>query len=426
MSTAVKLPASANGAISQEFSGTWDVQKVRSDFPILQERARGHQLVYLDNAATSQKPKAVIDAIVRYYQHDNANIHRGVHYLSEKATEDFEAARRAVKRFVNAKQANEIIFVRSATEAINLVAQTYGRVHVGPGDEVLISAMEHHSNIVPWQLLCEEKQAKLRVAPINQEGELILEEFEPLLGPRTKIVALGHVSNALGTINPVSEIVAMAHAKNIPVVVDGAQAAPHLVIDVQALDCDFYAFSGHKMYGPTGIGVLYGKMALLEAMPPYQGGGDMISSVSFEKTVYNKVPYKFEAGTPDMSGAVGLHAAIDYLSQLGMNKVAAHEHELLAYATQRLSAIKDLRLIGTARQKAGVLSFVIQGIHAHDVGTILDQEGIAVRTGHHCAQPVMEIFGVDATARASFGLYNTKEEIDALVRGIQRVKEVFA
>jgi cysteine desulfurase/selenocysteine lyase len=426
MSTAVKLPASANGAISQEFSGTWDVQKVRSDFPILEERARGHQLVYLDNAATSQKPKAVIDAIVRYYQHDNANIHRGVHYLSEKATEDFEAARRAVKRFVNAKQANEIIFVRSATEAINLVAQTYGRVHVGPGDEVLISAMEHHSNIVPWQLLCEEKQAKLRVAPINQEGELILEEFEPLLGPRTKIVALGHVSNALGTINPVSEIVAMAHAKNIPVVVDGAQAAPHLVIDVQALDCDFYALSGHKMYGPTGIGVLYGKMALLEAMPPYQGGGDMISSVSFEKTVYNKVPYKFEAGTPDMSGAVGLHAAIDYLSQLGMNKVAAHEHELLAYATQRLSAIKDLRLIGTAKQKAGVLSFVMQGIHAHDVGTILDQEGIAVRTGHHCAQPVMEIFGVDATARASFGLYNTKEEIDALVRGIQRVKEVFA
>jgi len=426
MSTAVKLPASANGAISQEFSGTWDVQKVRSDFPILQERARGHQLVYLDNAATSQKPKAVIDEIVRYYQHDNANIHRGVHYLSEKATEDFEAARRAVKRFVNAKQANEIIFVRSATEAINLVAQTYGRVHVGPGDEVLITAMEHHSNIVPWQLLCEEKQAKLRVAPINQEGELILDEFEPLLGPRTKIVALGHVSNALGTINPVSEIVAMAHAKNIPVLVDGAQAAPHLVIDVQALDCDFYALSGHKMYGPTGIGVLYGKMALLEAMPPYQGGGDMISSVSFEKTVYNKVPYKFEAGTPDMSGAVGLHAAIDYLSQLGMNKVAAHEHELLAYATQRLSGIKDLRLIGTAKQKAGVLSFVMQGIHAHDVGTILDQEGIAVRTGHHCAQPVMEIFGVDATARASFGLYNTKEEIDALVRGIQRVKEVFA
>jgi cysteine desulfurase/selenocysteine lyase len=327
---------------------------------------------------------------------------------------------------VNAEQAQEIIFVRSATEAINLVAQTYGRVHVGRGDEVLITAMEHHSNIVPWQLLCEEKQAKLRVAPINQKGELILEEFEPLLGPRTKIVALAHVSNALGTINPVSEIVAMAHAKNIPVVVDGAQAAPHLPIDVQALDSDFYALSAHKMYGPTGIGVLYGKMALLEAMPPYQGGGDMISSVTFEKTVYNKVPHKFEAGTPDMSGAVGLHAAIDYLSQLGMKRLAAYEHELLAYATQRLSAIKDVRLIGTAKQKAGVLSFVMEGIHAHDVGTILDQEGIAVRTGHHCAQPVMERFGVDATARASFGLYNTKEEIDALVRGIQRVKEVFA
>ncbi len=426
MTTAVKFPVSANDAVSQEFSGAWDVQKVRADFPILQERAHGHELVYLDNAATSQKPRAVIDAIVRYYLHDNANIHRGVHYLSEKATEDFEAARRAVKRFVNAEQAQEIIFVRSATEAINLVAQTYGRVHVGRGDEVLITAMEHHSNIVPWQLLCEEKQAKLRVAPINQKGELILEEFEPLLGPRTKIVALAHVSNALGTINPVSEIVAMAHAKNIPVVVDGAQAAPHLPIDVQALDLDFYALSAHKMYGPTGIGVLYGKMALLEAMPPYQGGGDMISSVTFEKTLYNKVPHKFEAGTPDMSGAVGLHAAIDYLSQLGMNRVAAYEHELLAYATQRLSAIKDVRLIGTAKQKAGVLSFVMEGIHAHDVGTILDQEGIAVRTGHHCAQPVMERFGVDATARASFGLYNTKEEIDALVRGIQRVEEVFA
>ncbi|HEX6501879.1 MAG TPA: cysteine desulfurase [Terriglobales bacterium] len=426
MSTAVKLPESAKPVSPKEFSRAWDVNKIRADFPILREKARGHKLVYLDNAATSQKPKAVIDAIVGYYEHDNANIHRGVHYLSEKATEDFESARKAVQRFVNAKQASEIIFVRSATEAINLVAQTYGRVHVGVGDEVLMTAMEHHSNIVPWQLLCQEKQAKLRVAPINDDGELILEEFERLLSPRTKIVAVGHVSNALGTVNPLPQIIAMAHARNIPVVVDGAQAAPHVRIDVQALDCDFYAISGHKMYGPTGIGVLYGKMALLEAMPPYQGGGDMISSVTFDKTVYNKVPHKFEAGTPDMSGAVGLHAAIDYLTSLGMDNIAAYEHDLLAYATEKFSKIPGVRLIGTARQKASVLSFVVEGIHPHDVGTILDQEGIAVRTGHHCAQPVMERFGVDATARASLGLYNTREEIDALVRGIQKVKEVFA
>ena len=426
MSTAVKLPESAKPVSPEKVSRAWDVNKIRADFPILQEKARGHKLVYLDNAATSQKPKAVIDAIVGYYEHDNANIHRGVHYLSEKATEDFESARRAVQRFVNAKQAGEIIFVRSATEAINLVAQTYGRVHVGVGDEVLITAMEHHSNIVPWQLLCQEKQAMLRVAPINDDGELILEEFERLLSPRTKIVAVGHVSNALGTVNPLSQIIARAHARNIPVVVDGAQAAPHLRIDVQALDCDFYAISGHKMYGPTGIGVLYGKMALLEAMPPYQGGGDMISSVTFDKTVYNKVPHKFEAGTPDMSGAVGLHAAIDYLTRLGMDNIAEYEHDLLAYATEKFSKIPGVRLIGTARQKASVLSFVVEGIHPHDVGTILDQEGIAVRTGHHCAQPVMERFGVDATARASFALYNTREEIDALVRGIQKVKEVFA
>ena len=425
MSTAVKFPASANKEINHELSNDFDVQKIRADFPILKEKARGHKLVYLDNAATSQKPKAVIDAIVGYYEHDNANIHRGVHYLSEKATEDFESARKAVQRFVNAKQANEIIFVRSATEAINLVAQTYGRVHVGEGDEVLITAMEHHSDIVPWQLLCQEKNAKLRVAPINERGELILEEFERLLGPRTKIVAVGHVSNALGTINPLKKMIAMAHSKNIPVVVDGAQAAPHLRIDVQDLDCDFYAISGHKMYGPTGIGVLYGKMSLLEAMPPYQGGGDMISSVTFEKTTYNRVPHKFEAGTPDMSGAVGLHAAIDYLNRLGMDDIAAYEHDLLAYATQKLAAIPGVRLIGTAKEKASVLSFVIEGVHPHDIGTILDQEGIAIRTGHHCAQPVMERFGIDATARASLGLYNTREEIDALVRGIQKVKEVF-
>lgn len=425
MSTAVKFPASANQEVGDESSREFDVQKIRADFPILKEKARGHKLVYLDNAATSQKPKAVIDAIVGYYEHDNANIHRGVHYLSEKATEDFESARKAVQRFINAKQPNEIIFVRSATEAINLVAQTYGRVHVGDGDEVLITAMEHHSDIVPWQLLCQEKQAKLRVAPINERGELILEEFERLLGPRTKMVAVGHVSNALGTINPLKQMIALAHLKSIPVVVDGAQAAPHLRIDVQDLDCDFYAISGHKMYGPTGIGVLYGKMALLEAMPPYQGGGDMISSVTFEKTTYNRVPHKFEAGTPDMSGAVGLHAAIDYLNRLGMDKIAAYEHDLLAYATQKLSAIPGVRLIGTAKDKASVLSFVIEGVHPHDIGTILDQEGIAIRTGHHCAQPVMERFGIDATARASLGLYNTRDEIDTLVHGIQKVKEVF-
>jgi cysteine desulfurase/selenocysteine lyase len=426
MSTAVKLPANENTTITHEILRSFDVNKVRPDFPILKEKARGRKLVYLDNAATSQKPKAVIDAIVRYYEHDNANIHRGVHYLSEKATEDFEAARKAVQRFINAKQANEIIFVRSATEAINLVAQTYGRVHVNEGDEVLITAMEHHSDIVPWQLLCTEKKAKLRVAPINDQGELILEEFHRLLGPRTKIVAVGHVSNALGTINPLKQIIAMAHAKNVPVVVDGAQAAPHVRIDVQDLDCDFYAISGHKMYGPTGIGVLYGKMALLESMPPYQGGGDMISSVTFEKTTYNRVPHKFEAGTPDMSGAVGLHAAIDYLTHLGMDSIAAYEDDLLAYATEKLSAIPGVRLIGTAKNKASVLSFVMEGIHPHDIGTILDQEGIAVRTGHHCAQPVMERFGIDATARASLGLYNTREEIDTLVRGIEKVQEVFA
>ena len=426
MSTALKFPASFDKEVSRKSSPAYDVNKIRADFPILKEEVRGHKLVYLDNAATSQKPKAVIDAIVGYYEHDNANIHRGVHYLSEKATEDFESARKAVQKFVNAKQANEIIFVRSATEAINLVAQTYGRVHVGEGDEVLITAMEHHSDIVPWQFLCQEKKAKLRVTPINKHGELIVEEFERLLGPRTKIVSVGHVSNALGTINPLKKMIAMAHAKNIPVVVDGAQAAPHVRIDVQDLDCDFYAISGHKMYGPTGIGVLYGKMALLDAMPPYQGGGDMISSVTFEKTTYNRVPHKFEAGTPDMSGAVGLHAAIDYLNQLGMDNIAAYEHDLLSYGTQKLSAIPGVRLIGTAKEKASVLSFVIEGVHPHDIGTILDQEGIAIRTGHHCAQPVMAWFGIDATARASLGLYNTREEIDALARGIEKVREVFA
>lgn len=416
---------SAQAALQETPSG-FDVHRVRADFPILQRKVRGRDLVYLDNAATSQKPAAVIEAISRYYERDNSNIHRGVHYLAERATAEFEAARKTIQSFLNAARPEEIIFVRSATEAINLVAQTYGRAHLAAGDEVLITAMEHHSDIVPWQLLCEEKQARLRVAPINDTGELILEEFERLLSPRTKIVAVAHISNALGTINPIKTMVRMAHDRGIPVLVDGAQAAPRLPVDVQQLDCDFYALSGHKTYGPTGIGVLYGKLALLEKMPPYQGGGDMISSVTFEKTTYNKVPHKFEAGTPDMAGAVGLRAAIEYLNSLGMANIVAHEHELLTYATDAISRIPGIRVIGTAREKAGVLSFVLDGVHPHDMGTILDQEGIAIRTGHHCAQPVMERFAVDATARASFGLYNTKEEIDALVRGIQKVKEVFA
>jgi cysteine desulfurase/selenocysteine lyase len=426
MTTVARTPWELDKKETGGAGSGFDVERVRADFPILRQEARGHRLVYLDSAATAQKPQSVIDAIVHYYQHDNANIHRGVHYLSERATEEFEAARKTVQRFLHAGRASEIVFVRSATEAINLVAQTYGRVHVGAGDEVLITAMEHHSNIVPWQMLCEEKGAKLRVAPINERGELILEEFERLLSDRTKMLAIAHVSNALGTINPVAKMVRMAHARNIPVLVDGAQAAPHMAVNVKELDCDFYAFSGHKTYGPTGIGALYGKQALLEAMPPYQGGGDMISSVTFEKTIYNKVPHKFEAGTPDMSGAVGLRAAIEYLNQLGMDNISAYEHELLSYATEQVSAIPGVRVIGTAKEKAGVLSFVIEGIHPHDIGTILDQEGIAIRTGHHCAQPVMERFGIDATARASFGVYNTKEEIDALVRGIQKVREVFA
>ena len=426
MTTLARSPLSSRRPAVQAVDSGYDVATVRADFPILHQQAHGHPLVYLDNAATSQKPKAVIEAIVRYYERYNANIHRGVHYLSEQATEEYEAARKTVQKFINAARPAEIVFVRGTTEAINLVAQTYGRVHVAAGDEVLITAMEHHSNIVPWQLLCEEKRAKLRVAPINDAGELILEEFERLLGSRTKIVAVGHVSNALGTVNPVATIVQMAHTRNIPVLVDGAQAAPRMPVDVQALDCDFYTFSGHKTYGPTGIGILYGKLPLLEAMPPYQGGGEMISSVSFEKTVYNKVPHKFEAGTPDISGPIGLRAAIEYLDRLGMENIAKHEHDLLTYATEKVSAIPGVRLIGTAKEKAGVLSFVMDGVHPHDIGTILDQEGIAIRTGHHCAQPVMTRFGLDATARASFGLYNTKEEVDALVRGLDKVREVFA
>jgi cysteine desulfurase/selenocysteine lyase len=424
MTTAANLPTSPANVRSAQ--STLDLQKIRRDFPILARDVRGKKLVYLDNAATSQKPQVVIDAIVRYYEQENANIHRGVHFLSELATSKHDRARLAVQRFINAAHVHELIFVRGATEAINLVAQTYGRKHVGSGDEVLITAMEHHSNIVPWQILCDEKGAKLRVAPINDAGELRLDEFEKLIGPRTRIIAIPHVSNALGTVNPVAKIVELAHARNIPVVVDGAQAAPHMQIDVQALGCDFYAFSSHKMFGPMGIGVLYGKTELLEAMPPYQGGGDMISSVTFEKTIYNKLPFKFEAGTPDVAGAIGLGAAIEYLAEIGMDKIAEHEHDLLAYATDKVSAIPGVRLIGTAKEKASVLSFVMEGIHPHDIGTILDQEGIAIRTGHHCAQPVMQCFGIPATARASFALYNTKEEVDSLVQGILKVQEVFS
>jgi len=407
-------------------AANYRVEEVRRDFPILQQQVHGHPLVYLDNAATSQKPRAVIDTVSRYYESGNANIHRGVHFLSEHATEEHEAARRTVQHFLNAADKREIIFVRSATEGVNLVAQTWGRTHVGAGDEVLISAMEHHSNIVPWQILCEEKDAHLRVIPINDRGELLIEELPKLLTPRTKLLAVTHVSNALGTINPLRQIVALAHGRNVPVLVDGAQAVPHIRVDVQELDSDFYVFSGHKVYGPTGIGVLYGKLALLEAMPPYQGGGDMIRSVTFDKTLYNDLPYRFEAGTPNIGGAIGLGAALDYVNHLGIDRIAAHEHDLLRYATEALLAVPEVRLIGTAAEKAAVISFLIEGIHPHDIGTILDREGIAIRTGHHCAQPVMQRFRIPATARASFALYNTRAEIDALVEGIHKVKEVFA
>ena len=403
-----------------------DVARIRKDFPILSREVYDRPLVYLDNAATTQKPQAVIDAISHYYAFGNSNIHRGVHLLSQTATDAYEQARETVQRFLGAEHASEIIFVRGATEAINLVAQSFGRQQVGPGDEVLITAMEHHANIVPWQMLCEEKGATLRVAPINDEGELELEAFEALLNPRTKIAAITHVSNALGSINPVERMIAMAHAKGVPVLVDGAQAVPHLKVDVRALNADFYVFSGHKVYGPTGVGVLYGRRDLLNAMPPYQGGGDMIRSVTFEKTLYNQLPYKFEAGTPHISGAIGLKAAIDYVEAVGLAAIAQHEHALLEYGTKVLSSVPKLRLIGTAAHKASVLSFVMEDIHPHDIGTVLDREGIAIRTGHHCAQPLMNRFQIAATARASLAMYNTREELDALGSGLQRLREVFA
>lgn len=402
-----------------------DVQRIRADFPILRQQVHGKPLVYLDNAATSQKPQPVLDALRRFYTEDCSNIHRGVHQLSERATAAYERSRGKVRRFLNASDTREIIFVRGATEAINLVAYTFGRQRVKAGDEILITAMEHHSNIVPWQILCEEKGAKLCVAPMNDAGELRMDEFEKLLNPRVKLVCAAHISNALGTVNPVREIVRMSHGYGIPVLLDGAQAAPHMKVDVRDLDCDFYTFSGHKVFGPTGIGVLYGKAALLEAMPPFQGGGDMIRSVTFEKTTYNSLPYKFEGGTPHIAGVIGLGAAIDYVMEIGMDRIAAYERELLEYGTQVLANVSGVRLIGTAKEKAGVLSFVLEGVHPHDVGTILDQEGIAVRTGHHCAQPVMDRFGIPATTRASLAFYNTRQEMDILGAGIQKVKEMF-
>ena len=419
MSTVTERAAAGTG------TKAFDVERVRADFPLLSRSMRGKSLVYLDNAATSQKPRHVIDAIHRYYETLNANVHRGVYQLSEEATSAYEWGRAMIARYLNAPSPAEVVFVRGATEGINLVAATLGRQRVGKGDEVLVSAMEHHSNIVPWQMLCERSGAKLKVVPINDRGELEMDAFRQLVGPKTKIVAVGHVSNALGTINPIREIVDIAHQSGVPVLVDGAQAAPHVAIDVAELECDFYTISGHKMFGPSGIGALYAREALLEKMPPYQGGGDMISSVSFEKTTYNRLPFRFEAGTPNIAGAVGLGATVDYLNDVGMDNIAAYEEELLDHGTKALREVPGLRIVGEANHKASVLSFVVDGIHPHDIGTILDQEGVAVRTGHHCAQPVMDRFGVPATARASLALYNTREDIDRLVEGLKTVREVF-
>ncbi|MBI4213049.1 MAG: cysteine desulfurase [Chloroflexi bacterium] len=402
------------------------VERIREDFPILKQLIHGRPLVYLDSAATSQKPQSVIDAVVRYYREENANIHRGIHYLSERATADYEAARRHIARFINAPDPRETIFVRGTTEAINLVAHSYGRRFIHADDEIVISAMEHHSNIVPWQLLCEQTGAKLRVIPITDDGELIVDAYAKLLNSRTRLVSVVHVSNVLGTINPVKRLVEMAHSMHIPVLLDGAQAVPHVPVDVQDLDCDFYAFSGHKLFGPTGIGLLYGKTAWLDQMPPFQGGGDMISTVSFERTTYNSLPYKFEAGTPNIAGTIGLGAAVDYFQGVGVEAAARHEHDLLDYATEVLAAIPGVRLLGNAPEKTGCVSFLVDGVHAHDVGTILDQHGVAIRAGHHCAMPLMERYGLAATARASFAFYNTLDEINVLAEAIDEVKEVFS
>lgn len=405
-------------------TGELDVAAIRRDFPILHQSINGKPLVYLDNAASSQRPKAVIEAISRYYEHDHANVHRGVHTLSQRATDAFEGARETIRRFINARETKEIIFVRGTTEAVNLVAHSFVRPGLQPGDEILISALEHHANIVPWQLLREQTGAVLKVIPISQSGEVDFIEFQKLIGPRTRLLALAHVSNALGTVVPVEQFIHVAKQHGVPVLLDGAQAIPHTPVDMQALDCDFYCFSSHKMLGPTGMGVLYGKRQLLEAMPPWQGGGDMILSVSFDKTTYNQLPWKFEAGTPNISGAVGLAAAIDYLEQIGMARIAAYEHELLEYATEQLSQLPGLRIVGTAPEKAAVVSFTLDGIHPHDIGTILDTEGVAIRTGHHCAMPVMEFYKIPATARASMSFYNTREEIDRLVAALEQTRRV--
>jgi cysteine desulfurase/selenocysteine lyase len=414
-------PHAARGAAASRI----DIGRVRADFPILRREVHGKPLVYLDNAATTQKPQPVLDAIAHYFTACNANVHRGVHLLSQLATDQYEGAREKVRAFFNARSVREIVFTRNSTEGINLVAHSFGG-RVRAGDEVLISAMEHHSNIVPWQLLCERSGARLRVAPIDDRGDLLLDELDAMIGPRTRIVAVAHMSNALGTINPVAEIVRMAHAKGAAVLLDGSQAAYHMPVDVRALDCDFYVATGHKLYGPTGIGVLYGKEALLAEMPPFLGGGDMIRSVTFERSTWNDLPHKFEAGTPHIAGAIGLGAAVDYITAIGLPEIQQHEHELLDYATGVVAGIPGVRLIGTARNKASVLSFVLDGVHPHDIGTIVDREGVAIRTGHHCAQPVMERFGVPATARASLAMYNTREDIDALGRALHRVREVFA
>ncbi len=405
---------------------TFDVQKVRRDFPILSERVHGKPLVYLDSANTSQKPQAVLDAMDDYYRHANANIHRATHVLSERATALYEGARAKAAAFINAPDAKTIVLTKGTTDGINLVAQSYGRSNLRADDEIVISWLEHHSNIVPWQMLCEQTGAVLRIVPIDDRGEIDLEQYAALLSPRTRIVAMSHVSNALGTVNPVREIIEQAHARGAVVLIDGAQAVPHLTVDVQALDCDFYAFSSHKMFGPTGVGVLYGRRSLLEAMPPYQGGGDMIASVTFEKTLYNVVPYKFEAGTPNIGGVAGFGAAIDYLMAIDRAAALAHEDGVLEYATSQVREIPGARIIGEARHKTGVLSFLLEGVHPHDAGTILDNEGVAVRTGQHCAQPVMDRYGVTATIRASLGIYNTRDEIDVLVKALERVREVFA
>jgi len=404
---------------------TYDVEKIRSDFPILKTKVHGKQLVYLDNAATTQKPLYVIDKTNNYYNKYNANIHRGVHALSQEATEEFESARIIIKNFINALGKNEIIFTRGTTESINLVASSYGRKNIKEGDEIIISTMEHHSNIVPWQMLCAEKKAKLKVIPINDQGEIIFEEYEKLISEKTKFVSVVYASNSLGTVNPVRKIINLAHSYNIPVMLDAAQAVNHIKIDVQELDCDFLAFSGHKLYGPTGIGILYGKVNYLDGMPPYQGGGDMISKVTFEETTYNELPHKFEAGTPDIAGTIGLGAAVEYVQNIGLENIAHYENQLLNYATNAVSDLQGLRIIGTAKEKISVLSFHLENVHPHDVGTFLDFEGIAIRTGHHCTQPLMRRFNIPATSRASFGLYNTKEEVDVLVRGLTKILEVF-